>query len=1062
MLMKHYLIFAIYFLSFFSELNAQEWSNIPGPTTAGVVSAKISQNGNIMFATRNDIWMSKNKGLDWELVNAGLTLNQSNTYPNIFVSKDSEFYLSYSNFLYRFDIISNRWIQVHNNMNPLDLLIFGENGNIYYSSGKILYVSSNKGVLFTRIFNVNLTIAGIADGGTNKKYAVVSNSSKLILYSFKDDGSNMSVVNPLIPGKKLYCKPGSGTLFSVILHKIYRSTNGKAWTSTTLSPSTSPDAYIDMVFLDDQSIICVTELGLFKSVDDGLSWTKLPTNLGNLKPLYSVYNLSTSVSSSNDLLILFESSLRLVTNLSANQYLTYEGNLSNLSVQTSTSGELLVNEHYGSFSSMDHGRSWSIIQDSGRDYYFMSSDGIYFNFLNNLRYSNDKAVSWTEIKLPATKNNYYTVNDRKHILIPNRNLALGDNFFLSTDLGKSWKKSKLDISIYGLNLNDNDILWAYNSINEFYYSIDFGNTWIKQKLPGTQIRDVFLSNNNILYWTEDKLTTEHYYSVDMGQTKIKVPFDLSLYFLNSDDNFIYPNILNSSVQVRNLINLNSFDVSLQDIPEKYQRLLQMGIKGNDGFIYLSGDGSGTYKSTNKWFNTTASFHGTAYKDVDVNCLFEINKDVLESFKFRLTDQLTGQKWYTNSTDVGIMNLELFSGTYSFQLEENPSLWEACNVPTTFSLKDGDHLNLGNILIKPLEMCPIVDIDIAPGVYRRCLDNNSVIITVKNSGTEDAVNQKVLVRADKYWENIKSSISYNSQLNNEFEYVIPIIPARGEFQIILLFRISCSANNGDNHCIEARLLDSKYCNAVKPVQESLTICQPNVASFDPNDLQAFENGEVVNAFVSQDSTLEYLIRFQNIGTDTAFNIKIVNHLDPDLDWPSFELTSASHPYSYILDNNGTLSVIFRNILLPSKNMDETESNGFLKYRINQKQLLPYNTEFYNSASIYFDFNEPINTNSVNLKFNVISKVINQQEKSLLQVLPNPFKEYTTIYFSELINSEKKMIYIYSIEGNLLDQFSAYSDQLVIDGTCYNSGALYLKVITSLGKSESIKIFNLSKN
>lgn len=1060
--MKNGLFIAIYFLSFSSALIAQEWDNIPGPVTKGIVSARISQNGHIVFATRNDIWMSKNKGLNWELINTGLTLNQFNTNPRIFVSNDSEFYLSYSNFLYRFDVNNNRWILIHNNMNPLDLLIFGENGNIYYSSDKNLYVSYNKGVLFTRVFNVNLTITGIADGGTNKKYAVVNNSSKLILYSFKDNGTNISVVNSQMPGKKLFCKPVSGTLFSVNLHKIYRSTDGKAWTSKTLSPSTSPNSYIDMVFLDDQSIICITELGLFKSVDDGLSWTKLPTNLGNLTPLYSVYNLSTSVSGSNDLLILFESSLRLVMNLSLNQYLTYEGNLSDFSVQTSMSGELLVNEYFGSFTSMDDGRSWSVIQDSGRDYYFMSSDGVYFNFLNTIRYSTDQAVTWTDIKLPATKNNYYKINDRKHILIPNGNLDMGDDFFISTDLGKSWKKSRLNISIYGLNFNDNDILWAYNSINEFYYSFDFGSTWIKQKLPGTNIRDVFLSNNNILYWTENNLTAEDYYSIDMGQTRIKVPSGLSLYFLNSDDYFIHPNILNSTVQVRNLINLNSFDIGLQDIPMKYHSRLLMGIKGKNGFIYLLGDGSGTYKSANKWFLTTASFHGIAYKDVDVNCIFDINKDVLESFKFKLTNQLTGQRWYTNSTEVGLMNLDLFSGTYSFQLEENPNLWEACYVPSTFSLKDGDRLNLGNILIKPSQLCPVIDIDIALGNYRRCFDNNSAIITVKNSGTEDAVNQKVLVRADKYLENFKPSIPNNSQRNNEFEFVIPIIPARGEYQIILLFKISCSANPGDEHCIEARLLDSKYCNGVNPVQESLTICQPNVGSFDPNDLQAFENGEAVYDFVSQDSTLEYLIRFQNIGTDTAFNVKIVNHLDPDLDWSSFELTSASHPYSYILDNNGTLSVIFRNILLPTKNMDETGSKGFLKYRINQKQLLPYNTEFYNSASIYFDFNDPIITNAVNLKFNVISKVNNQPEKSFLQVLPNPFEEFTTIYFSDLINLEKKMIYIYSIEGNLLSQFSTYSDQLVIDGTSYNSGTLFLKVITSLGKSESIKLFNLSKN
>ncbi|MEP7197799.1 MAG: hypothetical protein ABI851_14865 [Saprospiraceae bacterium] len=1056
--MKKNLLLTLSFLCFNLVLNSQTWGNFPGPASSDAVSAKMNNNGIILITTRSEVWMSMDKGKAWEKVNTGLVLNQFNTYPKIFVSKSNEFYLSYSNFLYLLDITNKSWQLINSYTSDLETMLFADNGNIYYVSGKQIYLSTTNGMYFSKIFNKNFTILGIADGGLNKKYSIINNSSnKLELYSFNDDGRNIKMLTSVMPGKKLFCKPSNGTLFSVDLHKIYRSTNGTKWTFNTLSNSTSTLSYIEMVFLNDNSIICVTDLGLYKSTDDGLTWTKLPLSIGSLSHTYAQFKIETSITTTNDILILFENSLRLINNLNSYQFLVHSENKANNSYPyTASTGEILLKDYYGTFVSRDSGRSWVILDDSRDNYYVMTSDGTYFQTSKNFRYSTDRAVNWTDIKKPSTKECYPVLNNHKTIL-----LNYEDDAYVSTDLGKNWKQLKSTPSLYSLMLSSNDILYGFNSLSELWYSFDFGTTWTKEILSTnmSSLENVFLSNNNVLYWTEYNFTAQSYYSLDFGKTKLRIPFKIYSTDVDDNDNYIFADALDSTLKILNLFTLQSIYIPMNDIPRKYRNTIFGAVIGYDGYLYLRGDGSGAYKSSKKWFQTTASCLGISYKDIDVNCQLDLFNDILKSFHLNIRDVSTGQSWYTNSTDLGALNLGLFKGTYSLKLEENPILWQACNFPQSFSLNDGDKLNLGNLLVKPLEKCSLLDIDIATSNFRRCFNSNTLFVTVRNSGTEDAINQKLLLNLDQYMINIQSSFFINSQNNNALEYIIPNIPAGGEFQFEVKFEISCAASLGYRHCIDAHLINTKNCQLVKPIPESKSICQVNRGSFDPNDIQAFENGQSIQDYTTQNTPHEYLVRFQNTGTDTAFNIRVLNQLDSNLDWSSFEVSSSSHPYSYVLDDKGLLTIIFRNVLLPDNKVDEPGSNGFFKYRINQKKDLPANTEITNSASIYFDFNLPIITNKLTLKVKIITKIDESELGLKLTAFPNPFKESTTVYFSDLESNNKKIAYIYASDGQAIDIVSTYNNQLLINHSDYESKILFIKVISESGKTGTIKLIKI---
>ncbi len=182
------------------------------------------------------------------------------------------------------------------------------------------------------------------------------------------------------------------------------------------------------------------------------------------------------------------------------------------------------------------------------------------------------------------------------------------------------------------------------------------------------------------------------------------------------------------------------------------------------------------------------------------------------------------------------------------------------------------------------------------------------------------------------------------------------------------------------------------------------CRENTGSFDPNDKQGFPIGYGEEHFIDPNTDIEYLIRFQNTGTDTAFTVTIRDTLSQFLDKHSIEIGGASHPFRWELYGNGILKFTFENIMLPDSNVNEAASHGFVKFRIGQRAGNAIGSKIRNRAGIYFDYNAPIVTNrtlhTIGENFIVIDSTIlsasNGAEQTLANVVayPNPFVETAT--------------------------------------------------------------------
>lgn len=185
------------------------------------------------------------------------------------------------------------------------------------------------------------------------------------------------------------------------------------------------------------------------------------------------------------------------------------------------------------------------------------------------------------------------------------------------------------------------------------------------------------------------------------------------------------------------------------------------------------------------------------------------------------------------------------------------------------------------------------------------------------------------------------------------------------------------------------------------------CQSNIGSFDPNDKTAFPVGYGEQNIIEPNTILDYKIRFQNTGTDTAFNVSIRDDLSDLLDISTLRMGAASHPYNWRLENEGTLVVDFPDILLPDSTTNLEGSNGFISFKIGLKSDIPdfFYFSLSNKAAIYFDFNDPIVTNTVRhrLDTNFVEIILSTEDISRVEnridISPNPARDITTLTFPE---------------------------------------------------------------
>jgi uncharacterized repeat protein (TIGR01451 family) len=208
-----------------------------------------------------------------------------------------------------------------------------------------------------------------------------------------------------------------------------------------------------------------------------------------------------------------------------------------------------------------------------------------------------------------------------------------------------------------------------------------------------------------------------------------------------------------------------------------------------------------------------------------------------------------------------------------------------------------------------------------------------------------------------------------------------------------------------------------------------LCSQVRTSFDPNDIAGTPEGVGPQHFILKNTDLEYKIRFQNTGNDTAFVVRVLDKLPAELDASTLRIGTASHPFTWRLASNGVLEFLFQNILLPDSTTNQVRSHGFVTYRIKTKPNLTNGTTIHNQAQIYFDVNAPVATNiythtiGETYAFFLFSTPQIIDNQYFVKIFPNPIHDAATIEIKTKngsLQNENLRFTIYNTLGQALQE------------------------------------------
>lgn len=235
-------------------------------------------------------------------------------------------------------------------------------------------------------------------------------------------------------------------------------------------------------------------------------------------------------------------------------------------------------------------------------------------------------------------------------------------------------------------------------------------------------------------------------------------------------------------------------------------------------------------------------------------------------------------------------------------------------------------------------------------------------------------------------------------------------------------------------------DSELSNNVSSWTANVT------GSFDPND-KAVSIDKLYTDQLSNLPYLDYIIRFQNTGNDTAFTVVVRDTISALINMSSFSFVNSSHPATIDYQSlNRLLAFTFSNIQLADSNANESMSHGYVHFKVKPNATLVNGDLIENTARIYFDFNQAVITNTAVTQV-LLPTRINPMSDFNFSIYPNPTTDHLKISIDEKYYSFNKTIEVINSLGEIVLSKIEKSNLKNIDLNVQNlpTGLYFIRVI-----------------
>jgi uncharacterized delta-60 repeat protein/uncharacterized repeat protein (TIGR01451 family) len=357
------------------------------------------------------------------------------------------------------------------------------------------------------------------------------------------------------------------------------------------------------------------------------------------------------------------------------------------------------------------------------------------------------------------------------------------------------------------------------------------------------------------------------------------------------------------------------------------------------------------------YNTIA---GSVFIDKNQNSI----KDASETFanNANIITTKAGIDTVLINVSNGKFTVDIDTGTYTTKV--NPYLPYYTTVPSEHTTANTTYFNSDTVAfaLQPIAGKRDVAVNLIPITVARPGFDATYKIMYSNQGTDTITSGRIELIKNSKLTLLSAEPAVTSVKGDTLTWNYTSLTPMDTAGIVIHFNIDPppSVNFGDTLRSVANIYP--VATDLTPLDNTSAMLQEVVGSYDPNDKTENHAGSVKVAQVQQGEDLQYTIRFQNTGTDTAFNVFIRDTLSNKVDWNTLKIISSSHNFQLTVNEGNKCSWAFKNINLVDSNKNELLSHGYIVYSVEAKTSLVAGETIDNTAHIYFDYNLPVQTNT----------------------------------------------------------------------------------------------------